>query len=580
MLVTPLTTFVTRKYNAAIKTQASFHQQRQATLTEALLAIRQIKIAASEDIWKKKLAQLRHGELHEHLIGGLWMATMVFAANISPTILSGVPIYISNLQGHKLSAAVAFTSIGLFTQLQSSLAMLPITTPPIWEALDYLGRVETFLAKEELESEQITDSSFCSMENAVVSWHSHQKTGFSLKNMSVDFPKGELSMVTGSTGSGKSLLLAALAGEAKLVSGKICRPRVDNGGGGDGTTTKSWVESGQVAIVSQTPWLSANSVKENIIFGLPFNQERYDAVLHSCALDKDLANLPNGDATNVGIKGVALSGGQRWRISLARALYSRASFIILDDVLSAVDAEVRAWILEKALSGDLATGRTRVIVTHHSCQCASKSVRQIHISDQTATILSKPSTYVHISNGEKKMSEKVSAVGLAKNMSRGEGKRETQGVSPQATSQYRLYIEATGGMKIWGFALFAAGICSAIDLRTSWQLKEWASPTDQLHSADLSQGTVYITLATIRCLSTAAKSFVWYMVGLNASRRLFDGMISAIFGAPLQWLEETSHGEILNRSGSEMNAVDGRLPHDAGFTVDSIMGLCCILITK
>ncbi|KAJ6789054.1 hypothetical protein PWT90_08315 [Aphanocladium album] len=579
MLVGPLTTFVSGKYNAAVRNQANFQQQRQATLSEALLAIRQIKIAASEDIWKNRIAQLRREELHQLLIGGLWMAIMVFAANISPSILSGVPIYISNLQGNQHSAAVAFTSIGLFTQLQSSLAMLPITTPPIWAALDYLGRIEAFLATEELNSGRTTASVACALDSAVVTWHGSQKTLFTLKNLSLSFPQGELSIVTGSTGSGKSLLLAALAGEAKLVSGNIYLPRVEGGGR---ASANIWVVPGQTAMVSQTPWMNATSIKENIIFGLPLKQGRYDAVLHCCALDKDLVNLPDGDATNVGIKGVALSGGQRWRISLARALYSRASFIILDDVLSAVDAEVRQWIVEEAVLGDLAAGRTRVLVTHHASQCANKAAQQINVSNETAKTLSQMSSASHSSKDEKKEPNDVGKahVGATKTVNRGAVGEKRRPADPQARENYSLYIKATGGRSIWLVALLATGICAAIDLRTSWQLRDWASLTNQLQSAHLSQGTMYILLATLRCLTMAVKCFVWYMVGMNASRRLFDGMMSAVFGAPLQWLEGTSNGDILNRSGSEMSTVDGRLPHDASFMIESIAGLCCVLLTN
>ncbi|KAM3508368.1 hypothetical protein MY11210_006767 [Beauveria gryllotalpidicola] len=539
-------------------------------------------MSAAEHAWTERIAKLREQELNRLLTGGFWMIALVVAANASPDILSGVPIYISNIRGAPLSAAVAFTSISLFTQLQSALAMLPIRIPPIWEALDYLGKLEVFFAQDELDSNQITAAPDVSMDKAVVTWHGDDTVRFTLRDLSVNFPTGKLSIVTGNTGSGKSLLLAALAGEASLASGNICRPRDDGtvNQTGDGT-----MDSNQVAIVSQTPWMDDVTIQENILFGVALDQDRYDKVLYCCALKNDLANFKDGDATRVGIKGVALSGGQRWRISLARALYSYASFIILDDVLSAVDAEVRQCIVEKALSGDLAAGRTRVLVTHHFSQCANYAAYQVHMKDGKAKVVPLSGCSAGSLLEEKRPSDNASKIAST----RGQPTKSTPASPPPsktasaksaATSNYLRYFQASGGLKSWAFALSASSVTALSSLWTSWQLKEWSSTEKSSTPGYLSDGTAYLLLATFSCVIVAAMNLVWYLVGLNASGRLFDRMTSHIFGAPLQWLEGTSHGEILLRSGSEMYSVDSRLPHDIGFMISCIAGLVCILITN
>src|SRR5947207_5604768 len=120
-----------------------------------------------------------------------------------------------------------------------------------------------------------------------------------------------------------------------------------------------------MAYVAQNPWIENATIKENILFGAPLDADRFQKVIRACALLPDLLMLPDGEETEIGDKGINLSGGQRWRVTLARALYSRAEILIMDDIFSAVDAHVGRHILEHALLGDLARGRTRILATHH-----------------------------------------------------------------------------------------------------------------------------------------------------------------------------------------------------------------------
>lgn len=110
-----------------------------------------------------------------------------------------------------------------------------------------------------------------------------------------------------------------------------------------------------------------------VLFGLPFDKDRYTDVLSSCALTKDLDMLPDGELTDIGANGINLSGGQRWRVTFARALYSRAGILVLDDIFSAVDAHVGRQLFEEALTGGLGKGRTRILVTHHVGLCMPKT---------------------------------------------------------------------------------------------------------------------------------------------------------------------------------------------------------------
>eukprot|EP00899_Mesostigma_viride_P024049 jgi/Mesvir1/4829/Mv11115-RA.2 len=172
-----------------------------------------------------------------------------------------------------------------------------------------------------------------------------------LSDVTLSIPRGHLAVLVGGAAAGKSSLLAAVLGEMCLLRGRL------------------WLERGLreagVGYLPQPPWILAGTVRENVLLGAPMDADRYRAVLHACALEEDLAGMPLGDSTEIGDKGVTLSGGQKARIALARAVYPQAiKLLLLDDPLSALDAHVGRWVMRHALQGQLAAGRTTLLATH------------------------------------------------------------------------------------------------------------------------------------------------------------------------------------------------------------------------
>ncbi|KAF9258420.1 hypothetical protein L218DRAFT_934784 [Marasmius fiardii PR-910] len=187
---------------------------------------------------------------------------------------------------------------------------------------------------------------------------------FELRDISVVFPEGKLTVVTGPTASGKTALLMAVLGEMTVVSGELLLSKdphrlVHLRGAGDET----YIET--ISYASQTPWLRHQTIKENILFGYPYDPKRYREVVEACALIPDFNVLEDGDETEIGAGGVSLSGGQKARVALARAVYARTKYVLLDDPLSAVDSHTARYLFEKVLCGPLLRGRTVVLVTHH-----------------------------------------------------------------------------------------------------------------------------------------------------------------------------------------------------------------------
>lgn len=194
-----------------------------------------------------------------------------------------------------------------------------------------------------------------------------------LRNVNLVFPAGKLSVISGKTGSGKSLLLAAVLGEVDKLAGVVKVPRAPGQRFDSKANKSNWIIDSAIAFVAQIPWIENATIRDNILFGLPFDKKRYITVLSSCALTKDLDMLPDGELTDIGANGINLSGGQRWRVTFARALYSRAGILVLDDIFSAVDAHVGRQLFEDALTGELGRGRTRILVTHHVGLCLPRT---------------------------------------------------------------------------------------------------------------------------------------------------------------------------------------------------------------
>nr|UCL51441.1 ABCC4 [Heliothis virescens] len=180
------------------------------------------------------------------------------------------------------------------------------------------------------------------IQNVSASWTDDGPITLNQLNLMV--PKGKLCAIIGSVGSGKSSVLQLLLSELRSSNGRIYL-------------------SGPLSYASQEPWLFVATVRQNILFGLPYNSKKYKEVVRVCALQKDFQQFPHGDQTLVGERGASLSGGQRARINLARAVYRQADVYLLDDPLSAVDAHVGRQLFDECISGYL-RHTTRVLVTH------------------------------------------------------------------------------------------------------------------------------------------------------------------------------------------------------------------------
>ena len=388
VIITPLNVIITRKYSQSQDDLMKLRDQKMAVVTEALQGIRQIKFSALEKAWYDKILEYRKRELntlwktyiYDSILIGVWIFLPVMLAAASLTTYAIV--------NQTLTASVAFTTISVFESIEITLAVIPEMITDLLDALVSARRLQKYLDSPEIHQD-ITPGDSVRFENAAVSWPTDEEEGhedlFSLRNLNISFPNKELSVVSGKTGSGKSLLLASILGEADIKGGSVIVPQAPspNERYDAQATSRDWTIPASVAFVAQIPWIENASIRDNILFGLPHNERRYRKVLHACALEKDLEMLTDGEFTDIGANGINLSGGQKWRVSFARALYSRAGILVLDDVFSAVDANVGRHLFEEALTGELGRGRTRILVTHHVALCLPRTKYSVLLGDGT-----------------------------------------------------------------------------------------------------------------------------------------------------------------------------------------------------
>ncbi|KAH9050918.1 ATP-binding cassette transporter [Lactarius deliciosus] len=381
-LFLPLNHFAGKVVVGAQENLMKARDERVALMNEVLGAIRMLKFMAWERNFEKRVLKIREKELKFQKLNYIIEVRLLptwYIRNASPMIVTLVAFFhFAVIKNQILTPSVAFTS------MKFALNALPETLINMLQSFVSLRRIEKFAPVPPLGG----NPSPIAFQGATVTWprdralssaSSTPKTKFMLMDLNIVFPKGELSLVCGKLGSGKTLLLLALLGEADLLTGQMLCPQTPPDAiasfVGVVPSPDEWVVDGVCAYVPQVgiSMLTADFV-ENILFNLPYVEERYQRTLEVCALVNDLKILEDSDESEIGERGVNLSGGQKARISLARAVYSRASTLFLDDVLSAGDGQLMHTPLItstfECLKGDLMRGRTVILVSHHVQLCA------------------------------------------------------------------------------------------------------------------------------------------------------------------------------------------------------------------
>ncbi|KAJ7435253.1 multidrug resistance-associated ABC transporter [Mycena latifolia] len=481
------------------------------------------------------------------------------------------------IMGKALNASKVFSTMTVFDLLSDSISEMTWWLSRLATGKVSLDRVNDFLKNSELLDEfeggvapvPFSDERI-GFRNATFSWYketegSNQQV-FKLKiDGEVIFQRGQINLVVGPTGSGKTSLLMALLGEMHWLP----------------ISPDSWYNlprSSGVAYAAQESWVLNETIRDNIIFDTPFEEERYKQVLHQCALEPDLALLQAGDKTEVGEKGLTLSGGQKARLTLARAVYSKTNILLLDDVLAALDVHTAQWIVEKCFGGDLVKNRTVILVTHNVA--LTRPIAHFVITLGSAGKVDSYGTVAEIVQRDAKLASQIREDDQVLK----KAQQEIDTKAPIATpadgklivaeeikegrvhaSAMKMYVAAMAGQyPLFFFIFFSGGSVFAqvfVVLKT-WMLGYWAQQYDY-HPADEVNVAYYLSIfVAVVATSTAAHAtmFIFLVLGqLRASKVIHKSLVDSVLTAPLRWLDVTPTSRIITRVTTDVRAVDDSL---------------------
>ncbi|KAK3300114.1 P-loop containing nucleoside triphosphate hydrolase protein [Chaetomium fimeti] len=578
--IMPVNIYFSKRYSASQDRLMKVRDDKMEVVTEALQGIRQIKFSALEPEWEAKISTVRERELsavwsvflNDTMLIGCWVT--------SPILLSAISLAVYAAVHGALAPSVAFVSLGVFKSLEMTLSVVPELMTDLLDAWVSINRIEQYLNSPEVEKIS-KDSDEVSFDNASIAWPCDEDVDeadkFVLRNINVTFPKGELSVISGKTGTGKSLMLAAILGEVDLLGGTLYVPRAPelSERHDDKANRGNWIIPKAVAYVAQIPWIENASIKDNILFGLPYDDERYNKTVEVCALKKDLEMLGDGENTEIGANGINLSGGQKWRVTLARAIYSRAGILVLDDIFSAVDAHVGRHIFEKCLNGELAVGRTRILVTHHVSLCEPKTkflmelgdgrvlhsgllselreegtLQKIKSNGQTAEEEAEVEELATAVNSDYSSVEETEQDGADRNTlkkvpskvpdARKFVEDETREQGAVKKHIYSTYLKDSGGLFFWAFAVCIFMSVQALNLGRSWWLKIWTSTyeeqgTPQHHIPNVSTEYGYSYTQSLRqsihvmsAPSTKVQGSLAFYLGIYVALAVVSSMIGTL----------------------------------------------------
>lgn len=355
ILMIPVNGVIARIMKTLQKLQMKNKDARTRLMTEILNNMKSIKLFAWSHAFMKKLRYIRNDqELYTLRKIGAAQAVANFTWSTTPFLVSCCTFVVFVLTTDKpLTTEIVFPALTLFNLLTFPLAILPMVITAIVEATVAVGRLTSYFTAEELQPDAViakepalhNGDDSVKVRDASFTWD-RKESKRCLENIDFEARKGELSCIVGRVGSGKSSLLQAMLGDIWKIHGEI-------------------VIHGSVAYVAQQPWVMNATIRDNIVFGHRWDPHFYERTVNACALAEDFKTLPDGDQTEVGERGISLSGGQKARVALARAVYARADVYLLDDCLSAVDQHVGRHLIDKVLgSSGLLASKTRVLATN------------------------------------------------------------------------------------------------------------------------------------------------------------------------------------------------------------------------
>ncbi|SCV70703.1 BQ2448_3465 [Microbotryum intermedium] len=614
----PLQAWAMRKMLRAREDIMVWTDKRAKLIQEVIGGQRIIKFFCWQQPYLHKLGRTRATEM-SHLKGLL--ATRAASSAVAwclPSLATGIAFLVYAGTGHPQNPVIIFTSLTLFNLLYLPLQLLPSGLAHMMDAHNAIGRITEVLLAERrsndfehdssseyaiqvhdadfqwetsppVESEDKSDAPKATKQKNRIEGETKEaedlplvKTAtllqsdspadedddddelMQLSHISLRIPKGQLCAIVGPVGAGKSSLLQALVGEMKRTRGSV-------------------TYSGSLAYASQVAWMQSVSLRENVLFGQPYDKARYERAITNACLDADIEMLPFGDATEIGEKGVTLSGGQKQRVNIARALYFDADIVLLDDPLSAVDAHVGKALFDDAICGAL-KDRTRVLVTH--------AVHFLPRVDWIITIdqgrIQQEGTYDDlIADKDGPFSKMIAEFGgdaiekreeqeeaeedaieategeldnapkKMKKKGKGLMQEEERAIGAVDGGVYMAFLRAAKGAITVPLLILSLALAQGAQVLGSYWLVWWQE--NHFHSSNGFYMGIYGLLGVVQALLAFFMGLAVVILGYNASKTLHRDALASVMHASMAFFDTTPLGRIMNRFSKDIDSIDNEL---------------------
>ncbi|CAK4589030.1 unnamed protein product [Aphanomyces euteiches] len=562
-------------------------QSERVKLTnEILQGVRVVKLYAWESFLEDQLAAIREQELI--LLKKFLYARVVntVALSIAPTLSLALCLVVYIALGNNLTPSLAFTTLAYMNVARFPCIVFATAILFASEALASCRRIGDFLLADEIDDTkriEAGDAAVIEIQDGNFSWHvgpnncqengenvDSAATPVTLNNINLSIKPKSLTIIVGAVGSGKSSLISAILGEIHQVSGSR---RV----------------AGRISYVCQEAWIQHASVKDNILFADEYDQARYDRVLSACQLKPDLAILPEGDATEIGERGINLSGGQKARVSIARAMYrENADFYLFDDPLSALDVHIAGAVFQDCIQ-NLLVDKTVILVLNSHYHFLPKADRVLVMED--GTIVGDGSfdvikaKFPHFNSFDDDVAEEDHAVVVPPETTEAINKdgtlvqKEDRAVGQVSSNIYVTYFKSTGwnGLVVIIMIAVAFSISQATVVMTDWFMGYWAAHPGH----NVRDVIVYCALALVSIVLMWGRSVYIVYLCVLCSRTLHAKLFKKVIQAPVNtFFDVTPVGRVLNRFSSDLDQVDSILPFfgvlllQYGFQIAAVVVVC------
>ncbi|KAM6893207.1 ATP-binding cassette sub-family C member 4 [Lycodopsis pacificus] len=612
MFLMPVQTMFGRLFSKFRSKTAVLTDDRIRIMNEVVSGMRIIKMYAWEKPFATLVSEVRRKEISKIMkssyLRGLNMASFFCASKI--IVFITFTLYV--LLGNTITASRVFVTVSLYTAVRLTVTLFfPNAIETLYETRVSIRRIQEFLIldeivkrKAELPRDEKDDASV-EIRDLVCYWDKSLDAP-SLQNLSISLKGNQLLAVIGPVGAGKSSLLSTILGELPKEKGVL-------------------EVKGQLTYAAQQPWVFPGTIRSNILFGKELNHQKYERVIRACALKRDLELLPDGDLTLIGDRGATLSGGQKARVNLARAVYQDADIYLLDDPLSAVDAEVGRHLFEKCICG-LLRNKLRILVTHQLQYLKSADqivvLKEGHmvakgtytelqqsgldftsllkeeeeeqplsqdllIRTRTLSQNSQTSSIQSVKDGDQLPAETVQTVA-----------EESSAQGNIGASLYVKYLKAGASVVVLLIVILMNLLAQVSYIMQDWWLAYWADEQEKLsdnNSTVIQNGQnvtaelnttfylgVYGGLTVAVIIFGFLRNMLLFHVLVKSAQSLHNRMFTSILATPVRFFDVNPIGRVLNRFSKDIGQLDSNMPWTFVDFIQvflQIIGVICVAVS-